>query len=48
LRDSEVQARSGALPPDEQALRVHLPEIERIRGKEAAAAIRIKLATQCQ
>jgi hypothetical protein len=44
ITDMPLEMGSGALLPDEQALRVHLPEIERTRGKEVADAMRIRLA----
>jgi hypothetical protein len=34
---------SGAGTPDEQAIRIHLPEIEKAEGKEVANEIRRKL-----
>ena len=44
ITDMPLEMGSGALSPDEQALRVHLPEIERTRGKDVASAMRIRLA----
>jgi hypothetical protein len=39
-----LEQGSGAHAPDDQALLVHLPEIERTQGKAAADAMRIKLS----
>jgi hypothetical protein len=38
-----LECGHGALPPDEQARRLHLPDILRMEGPAAAAAMRIKL-----
>jgi hypothetical protein len=38
-----IEQGSGALPPDEQARRIHLPYIARTQGVAAAEAILIKL-----
>jgi hypothetical protein len=38
-----IEMGSGCLSPDEQVLRVHLPEIARIKGRAAAEAMLIRL-----
>lgn len=38
-----LEVGHGALSPDEQARRLHLPLIEQTEGAAAAAAMRIKL-----
>ena len=40
-----LEMGSGALSPDEQARRIHLPEIARTQGQAAADAMLIKLTT---
>ena len=39
-----LESGSGSLSDLDQALRIHLPEIERTRGKDVADAMRIRLA----
>jgi hypothetical protein len=43
LTDLVIEQGSGALPPDEQARRIHLPYIARTRGAAVAEALLIKL-----
>jgi hypothetical protein len=38
-----VEQGSGALPRDQQARQVHLPEILKTQGRDAAAAMLLKL-----
>jgi hypothetical protein len=43
-----LEQGSGALPPDEQARRIHLPYIARTQGAAAAQVVALKLDAEAR